>query len=505
MSEGKFSYIQLELLNRIALHLAESDKRNIALSQILDWLNSSCGMKRGVITLADKIGERVQANIFTSTIKPDSAEKMSYKLGEGITGGVFSTGESVFVENLEDEDYLDRSGIRAHLNLAKTSFFCIAIKFKDDVIGTLSVDKIKGDSEDLEQDFEFLQEVARLIAPFVQYSRLRESFDLFISAKRTGGAFNQLVGKSTPVEEVKKLAVKVADMPTTVLINGETGTGKGLIAKVIHQLSPRKEFPFIEINCGAIPENLIESELFGHEKGAFTGAVAHRLGVFERAGNGTVFLDEIGELPLGLQTRLLRVLQTRQFERVGGSKTLNLNARIITATNRDLEEEIQEGKFRQDLYFRVSVFPIMMPSLRKRGKADVMLLVDYFAQKFSKSMNIEIHRFDTPAIDMLTAYHWPGNVRELENVIERAVLLSESGVIHGHHLPPSLQMKRYSNREGNLGNFDAQVQALEIELITEALKDCSGKQSKAAEQLGLTQRIMQYKVKKYNIDYRQFR
>lgn len=182
-----------------------------------------------------------------------------------------------------------------------------------------------------------------------------------------------------------------------------------------------------------------------------------------------------------------------------------MNARIVTATNRDLETEILEGTFRQDLYFRISVFPIMMPSLRKRGKADVMLLIDYFAQKFAKNMGIEIHRFDTPAIDMLTAYHWPGNVRELENVIERAVLLSENGVIHGHHLPPSLQMKRYSEREGGLGDFEAQVQALEIELITEALKDCNGKQSQAAKQLGLTQRIMQYKVKKYEIDYKQFR
>ncbi len=501
----EFSYIQLELLNRIALHLAESEKRNVALSQVLDWLNDYCSMERGVITLADKIGESVQANIFTSTIKPDFAEKMSYRLGEGITGSVFSTGESVYVENLEDEDYLDRSGMRKHLDLAKTSFFCIAIKYKDDVIGTLSVDKKKATVEDMKKDFEFLQEVARLIAPFVQYSRLQESFDVFVSAKRTGGAFDRLIGKSAAMDEVKKLAAKVADMPTTVLINGETGTGKGVIAEVIHQMSPRKDYPFIEVNCGAIPENLIESELFGHEKGAFTGAVSHRLGVFERAGNGTVFLDEIGELPLALQTRLLRVLQTKQFERVGGSKTLSLNARIITATNRDLEEYIEQGQFRQDLYFRISVFPIQMPPLRRRGKADVMLLIDYFAQKFSKSMGIEIHRFDTPAIDMLTAYHWPGNVRELENVIERAVLLSENGVIHGHHLPPSLQMKRYSEKEGNLGNFEAQVRALEIELITEALKDCNGKQSKAAEQLGLTQRIMQYKVKKYGIDYRQFR
>lgn len=501
----EFSYERLELLNRIALKLAESEKRNVALSQVLEWLKEHCGMSRGVITLADKVGETVQANIFTSTIKPDTAEKMNYKLGEGITGRVFSTGESVCLTNIEKHDFLDRSGIRKNLDLSNLAFFCVAITYKDDVIGTLSVDIKKISEDETQKDFLFLQEVARLIAPFVQYSRLQESFDLFVAAKNTGGAFDRLVGKSSAMEEVKKLSVKVADMPTTVLINGETGTGKGVIAEVIHQMSPRKEFPFIEVNCGAIPENLIESELFGHEKGAFTGAISHRLGVFERAGNGTVFLDEIGELPLALQTRLLRVLQTKQFERVGGSKTLTLNARIVTATNRDLEAEILEGTFRQDLYFRISVFPIMMPSLRKRGKADVMLLIDYFAQKFAKNMGIEIHRFDTPAIDMLTAYHWPGNVRELENVIERAVLLSENGVIHGHHLPPSLQMKRYSEREGGLGDFEAQVQALEIELITEALKDCNGKQSQAAKQLGLTQRIMQYKVKKYNIDYKQFR
>jgi Nif-specific regulatory protein len=227
--------------------------------------------------------------------------------------------------------------------------------------------------------------------------------------------------------------------------------------------------------------------------------------VLERAKAGTVFLDEIGELPLMAQTKLLRVLQTREFERVGGSETLRTGARIITATNRNLEEAIIEGTFRSDLFYRLNVFPIHVPPLRERGKADIMLLVDHFIQRFSTEMDKEVSRIDTPAIDMLTAYHWPGNVRELENVIERAVLLADGDVIHGHLLPPSLQMNRYMPRKEDHGDFSVRVRNFEIELITEALKDTNGNQTKAARNLGITKRMIQYKITKYGIDYRRFR
>ena len=504
--DPKFSYEHLEFLNKIAIHLVGVKDLNRALIQVLDWLSEKWNMRRGVITLASRSGEKVQGNIFSNDIPPGLAQKMVYNEGEGITGNVFSTGESVFFDELTEEaDFLDRSGLRQDLNLEDMVFFCIAIKYRGEVIGTLSVDKDKSKADEQELDFLMLQELACLIAPFVQNARLEERLEVLNNAKKSSGVFTRLIGKSEAMSNVKKLAMKVSDTPTTVLITGETGTGKGVIAEILHELSPRKKHPFVEVNCGAIPEALIESELFGHEKGSFTGANDRRIGVFERAGCGTVFLDELGELPLALQTRLLRVLQTKKFERVGGNKTQTMNARVIVATNRDLEQNIIDGSFRQDLYFRISVFPIVMPPMRVRGKADVMLLMDYFATYFSKQMGIEITRFDTPAIDMLTAYHWPGNVRELENVIERAVLLTDTGVIHGHHLPPSLQMNKYSSKKEEHGDFNTRVEALEIELITDALKDCRGNQSNAAQQLGLTQRIMQYKVKKYEIDYRKFR
>jgi Nif-specific regulatory protein len=220
-----------------------------------------------------------------------------------------------------------------------------------------------------------------------------------------------------------------------------------------------------------------------------------------------VFLDEVGELPPGAQTRLLRVLQTRRFERVGGSDTLNADVRIVAATNRDLEKDIAANRFRADLFYRLNVFPIHMPPLRERGKADIMLLADVFAERFGKAMGKLIARIDTPAIDMLTAYHWPGNVRELENVIERAVVMAEGNVIHGHHLPPSLQMNRYAPKaaDGEEGAFLTRVANFEIELITEALKDTAGNQTQAAKRLGMTKRVMQYKVKIYGIDADRFR
>jgi Nif-specific regulatory protein len=305
------------------------------------------------------------------------------------------------------------------------------------------------------------------------------------------------------MEDVRRLIAKVAPATTTVLFTGETGTGKSAAASLVHDLSPRSGGPFIEVNCGSIPESLMESELFGHERGAFTGAVQRRAGVFERARGGTVFLDEVGELSPSAQTRLLRVLQTHRFERVGGSETLTTDVRLVAATNKDLTAAVADGSFRADLFYRLNVFPIVMPSLRERGHADLMLLADSFIDRYGKAMGKNIFRIDTPAIDMITAYHWPGNVRELENVIERASVLAEGEVIHGHHLPPSLQMNRYASTPEEL-DFTTRVAKFETELITEALKDCSGNQTKAAERLGITKRVIQYKIANYNIPWQRF-
>ncbi|MCF7854820.1 MAG: sigma 54-interacting transcriptional regulator [Candidatus Pacebacteria bacterium] len=506
MPEAQLTYEQLDLIRRIARLLATEVDIYHTLQSVVQWLAESCHMERGVIALLSENEEEVQGHITADAIPAARSDRMRYRPGEGITGRVFATGEPVYLPQLAEENqFLDRSGIRKGLDLSKLAFFCVPVTYQDHIIGTLSVDKNRSAVEDPAGDMAFLNEIAQLLAPFVQRRRLERQMDLYHRAKQFDGAFARLIGRSTAMSEVQKLIAKVADTNTTVLITGETGTGKGVAAEVIHQLSPRTQEPFVEVNCGAIPEALVESELFGHEKGAFTGASQKRTGVLERAGSGTVLLDEVGELPLAAQTKLLRVLQKREFERVGGGKTLACNARIIAATNRDLSTAIVDGQFRSDLFYRLNVFPIHMPPLRERGKADIMLLVDHFTQYMAEKSGKDILRIDTPAIDMLTAYHWPGNVREVENVLERAVLLADGGVIHGHHLPPSLQMNRYAESQENLGSFDALVRNYEVELITDALKDTNGNQTKAAEQLGITKRIIQYKIHKYGIDYRRFR
>ncbi|OPZ26081.1 MAG: Nitrogen fixation protein VnfA [Lentisphaerae bacterium ADurb.BinA184] len=502
----RFSYEQLDLLAGIAHDLGVAEDIPRALRRVLDQVEQVCGMRRGVITLLQSTDDELQAAITVSSISENSSHKMRYRPGEGITGTVFATGRALIVPDLaRDPRFLNRSGLRQGLRERPMTFFCVPMVYREAVVGTLSCDK-RGDAiADPELELAFLEEVASLLAPFVQRRRLEEQMDQFSHAVEPGGAFESLIGRSAPMEELKRLLVKVAQAPSTVLLTGETGTGKGVAARAVHALSPRAARPFVEVNAGAIPAALLESELFGHEKGAFTGALQRRVGVLERAGEGTVFLDEIGELPLEAQTRLLRVLQTRQFERVGGSETLSFRARIVAATNRDLDGAVNDGRFRPDLFYRLNVFPIRLPALRERGKADIMLLADHFVGHFARQMKKTIHRLDTPAIDMLTAYHWPGNVRELENVIERGVLLAEGTTIHGHHLPPSLQMSRYAPQPETAGSFHTLVRSYEVELITDALKDARGNQTQAAARLGLTKRIIQYKIRQYGIDYRSFR
>jgi Nif-specific regulatory protein len=296
---------------------------------------------------------------------------------------------------------------------------------------------------------------------------------------------------------------QVSGTAATVLILGESGTGKELVAGAIHHHSPRARKPFVKVNCAALPESLIESELFGHEKGAFTGATALRKGRFEMAEGGTLFLDEIGDLSPAIQVKLLRVIQEREFERVGASTPTRADVRLITATHKDLERLTEDGLFRKDLYYRLNVFPIYIPPLRERS-ADIPLLADHFAANYSRANGTAITRISTPAIDMLMAYHWPGNVRELENCIERAVILSDDGVIHSHHLPPTLQTAEAS---GTLfrGTLEGDLASVERERIIDALKSCRGFMSRAAAMLGVTERVMGLRVKKYGIDPRRFR
>jgi len=305
------------------------------------------------------------------------------------------------------------------------------------------------------------------------------------------------------MRQVYESVAQVARTNTTVLIRGESGTGKELIAHAIHYNSERSKKPFVKVNCAALPASLIESELFGYEKGAFTGAQNRKQGRFELADGGTLFLDEIGDLDVSTQVKLLRVLQEREFERVGGTETIKINVRLIAATNKDLERAIEERTFREDLYYRLNVFAIFVPPLRER-KTDVMLLADYFLAKYAREHRKSIKRISTPVIDMLASYHWPGNVRELENAIERAVLVCDANVIHGHHLPPTLQTAEASGTVIAVTLADA-VEKLEKDLIQDALKTARGNRAKAARLLGSTERVMNYKIRKYNVDCTRFR
>ncbi len=333
--------------------------------------------------------------------------------------------------------------------------------------------------------------------------KLKETLD-----KRAAG--NRLIGSSNAMKDVFALVSKVAPTRTTVLLTGESGTGKELVARAIHSRGPRAAEPFVPVNCGAIPETLIESELFGHVKGSFTGAHTDKQGLFELAGQGTVFLDEIGELPLGMQVKLLRVLQERKVRRVGGSGDLDVQCRVIAATNRNLEEEVAESRFREDLYFRLNVIQIRLPSLRER-RADIPFLADAFVAKFAEEQNSPVGRIDDEALQRLMEWQWPGNVRELENVIERGVTLASDDVLDTSVLPPELRSAR--PREDRMAvdasvlhalpddglDLEATLEDLERRLLTLALERTGGRKKKAAEVLKLSFRSFRYRCAKLGI------
>ena len=310
--------------------------------------------------------------------------------------------------------------------------------------------------------------------------------------------FEGIVSQSAAMEQVLNLAARVANSNATVLITGETGTGKELIARAIHFAGPRKEKPFIPVNCAALPENLLESELFGHEKGAFTGADRQRKGRFELADGGTLFIDEVGEIPPPVQIKLLRVLQERAFERLGGTETLRVDVRVVAATHRDLDEMIRDGRFREDLYYRLNIISIRIPPLRQR-REDIPPMVDAFVQRFSQENGKPITGVSREAMDLLMKYDYPGNVRELENIIQQAVVLTRSDIITSDDLPPRVrEPKRDEDAapEFDHGTFTERVEAFEKSLIRQALQQAGGVQTRAAELLGISERHLRYKLKK---------
>lgn len=315
-----------------------------------------------------------------------------------------------------------------------------------------------------------------------------------------------IVGASEAMLAIFETVKRVAPTPTTILVTGETGTGKELIANAIHANSPRKSNPLIKINCAAIAENLMESELFGYEKGAFTGAVVTKPGRFELAHKGTLFLDEVGELPKEMQVKLLRVIQDQSFERVGGLKTIKVDVRLITATNRNLLNDVKEGRFREDLFYRLNVLPIHLPALRER-RDDVPALTDFFIEKFNKKLNRSMVGIDEKVLDLFMRYDWPGNIRELENLLERVVLMAKGDVITLDEIPAEVKTKAeavsHLPQDVHTGQFKdfirSQTEDVEKQLIIRSLEECGGNVTHAAQQLGLSRKGLQLKMIKYNL------
>ncbi len=496
---------EVQLLSDVARAFAESLDLEATLKSILKSLDTHLKLRRGTIMLLDPETETLTIRV-AHGLSEKSKNQASYKIGEGITGRVVETGEEIVVSDIsKDPRFLHKTQSRKPSGSKRVAFFCVPIKLEGNTVGALSVDREAQRTDDFQANVRLLNIISTMVAQAIKLNKLVESERKLLQDEnvrlrrelKTRFDVHNMVGTSNAMQEVYRLVEQVAESSATVLIRGESGTGKDLVAHAVHYNSLRADKPFVKVNCTAMPETLLESELFGHEKGAFTGAADRKLGRFERAEGGTIFLDEIGDFPPSLQVKLLRVIQFREFERVGGVETIKANVRIVVATHKNLESLIGENLFREDLYYRINVFPIYLPPLRER-KDDIMLLADHFLNKFAAENGKHINRISTPAIDMLTHYHWPGNIRELENCVERAVLLCTDDVIRSEHLPPSLQMVGKSRLRANPSLTEI-IANKERELIVDALKKTGGRQRNAATELGVTERILGYKIKKYGI------
>ncbi len=501
--------LEIDVLNQISRAVVRERNVSLLFKMVLDILYREMGLLRGTLTL------RNGDNLFIEASHGLSEEEMKrgkYRLGEGITGQVAASGEPKIIPDINNcDEFLDRTGSRTHEK--GIAFVCVPIIYQSEVIGTMSIDRRISPQSDLERDLNLLEIVANLLAEAVSTSQreheerdklLTENYRLKQELELTPQPA-EIIGNCQAMRSIYSMIAQVADSSATVLILGASGTGKELVARAIQQSSRRREKPFVTVNCAALPENLIESELFGHERGSFTGAVSRRIGRVEEADRGTLFLDEIGDLSLPVQVKLLRFLQERSFSRIGSNVLHYSDVRIIAATSRDLEKLMEEGKFREDLYYRLNVFPIHLPELVSR-RSDIMLLAEHFLEKYNRKHGRNIRRISTPAINMMMAYHWPGNVRELENCIERAVLTSSNAVINAYDLPPSLQTAantgsaRMAASIGESADFETMVNSFERELIVEALKQHRGNVAAAARHLKMTSRILYYKIGKLNIE-----
>ncbi len=518
--------LELQALYQISQLIGSALDIKKTLSEVLRILHETLRMERATLVLQEEGGERL-AIAASYGLSKEEERRGIYRPNEGVIGRIFQSAYPFVVPDIHSEPlFLNRTGARANLPKGEISFIGVPVMLPEGPVGVLSVDRLFGQEISSEEDIRFLTVVAMLIAQFLRlHKAVSHKQQILVEEnlllkKELRSRYNQhnIIGQCKRIQDVYNYIDKVAPSRATALLLGESGTGKELVARAIHQASPRAAKPFIKINCAALPENLLESELLGHEKGAFTGAVGLKKGRFELADGGTIFLDEVGELPLPLQAKLLRVLQEQMFERLGGTQTITVNVRVIAATNRSLEECVEQGTFRADLFYRLNVVPVVLPPLRER-KEDVPLLLDHFLQE-SNRMNSREVGLSSSVVQLLCGYSWPGNVRELQNLIERLVIMADRDTIVARELPsyitaepeaedcaaPSCRIAAPTAGSAELtsgplpgSSTHKFLKDLEKEEVESALRRHGWVQARAARELGLTQRQMGYRIKKYGI------
>ena len=513
---------ELHALYRITRLIGNAVQLESSLSKILEILNDTLKMKRATLLLYDKLSQRLTIKA-SCGLSAEEKLRGVYSPDEGIIGRIFKSKSPFIVPDINSEPlFLNRTGARQSFSKSTISFLGVPVMVHEVPEGVLTVDRLFAEDVSFEEDIRFLTILATLIGQFLILHReiekkeanlIKENQNLKAKLHHLhGGHF--IIGHSKPMQQVFSIIDKIGNSTATALLLGESGTGKELVARAIHESGNRTTKPFIKINCAALPETLLESELFGHEKGAFTGAHATRPGRFELAEGGTIFLDEIGEMPLSLQAKILRILQEKQFERIGGIKTYSADVRIVAATNVSLESEIAKGKFRADLFYRLNVVPILLPPLRER-KDDIPLLFNYFLQK-SNTRNERDLKITSELLDFLIDYHWPGNVREMQNLVERMVILAENDQLTMQDLPSNVRLAESFNRvefsnghppvPSKILSSGESLEAIERREIEASLKRNGWVQIRAARELGLTQRQIGYRIKKYGLSrYDSFR
>ncbi len=482
-----------------------------ALARVVEHLEAMVSASSVGVWLRDQADADLRL-VAATGVAWQSRQRARHQSGDAITSRVVESGRPVVVPRVSKEPLFASRGSGPHAGGSReASFLSVPVTVSGRTDGAIGVMLPYRPEATLGRTCELLVLAGTLVGQAVRVERMAQAARQQLQQENTQLRqelkerydFRNIIGTSRPMQALYEQMAQVAGVTTTVLIRGESGTGKELIAHALHYHSPRANKPYIKVNCGALPEELVESELFGYEPGAFTDAKTTKKGKFELANGCTLFLEEIGELTLATQVKLLRVLQEREIERLGGTQTIKVNVRLITATNSDLETAIRQRTFREDLYYRLNVFSLYVPPLRER-KSDILLLADHFVEKYARLHEKEVRRIATTAIDLLMSYHWPGNVRELENVVERAVLVSSGGVMHAHDLPPSLQTAEVSGTLPRV-SLEQAVAALERDLIQDALKSARGGIARAARLLDSTERVVAYKIRQLGLDPARFR